>query len=125
MKARVPLKKVAPLTSAQIEAEIRRQCVDLNAEYELELDALLLWTLHEEFGFGKIRLARVYESIMRKRKDMHERYQPEHSIDRSGDVDIEYSVAYHRLLDYGFDVVQEYERLRKKYGIRHRDGTLR
>ena len=125
MKARVPLKKIAPLASAQINAEIKRQCVELNEEYELELDALYLWTLHEDFGFGKIRLTRVYESMMRKRKELHDRYQPDHSIDREADVNIEHSVAYHRLLDYGFDVLQEYEKLRKRYGIKRRSGTLR
>lgn len=125
MKVRVRLKDVDPVSSAMLNREIREQCVEVNAEYELELDALYLWTLHEDFGFGKIRLTRVYESMMKKRKELHDRYQPEHSIDPAGDADIEHSVAYHRLLDYGFDVHAEYERLRQKYGIRRRSGQLR
>ena len=36
-----------------IDAEILRQCAEFDKKNEHEMDALILWLLHEKFGFWK------------------------------------------------------------------------
>lgn len=39
-----------------IDAEILRQCAEYDKKNANEVDAVILWLLHEKFGFGKKRL---------------------------------------------------------------------
>lgn len=39
-----------------IDAEILRQCAEYDKKNADEVDAVILWLLHEKFGFGKKRL---------------------------------------------------------------------
>lgn len=114
MKSRVPFKARNPTGAAAMNAEIRRQCVELNAEYELELDALVLWTLHEQNGWGRVRLMRFYEGLLSKRKEMHDFYSSG-KPDKS-DIGIEYFAATQKLRQIGFDIGAAYQQLKKKYG---------
>ena len=36
-----------------MKAEISRQIVEMNDKYAIDIDAMILYTLHERFGFGK------------------------------------------------------------------------
>ena len=113
MKARVPFKTRNPSGAAAMTAEIRRQCVEINAEYELDLDALVLWTLHEQNGWGCVRLMRFYEGLLENRKRMHEFYSGDKPDKR--DIGIEYFAATQKLKHIGFDIEDVYCRLKKKY----------
>jgi hypothetical protein len=53
----------ADLSAAErraMDKEIRRQLAEYDAKHKLELQALILWQLHEQFGFGEKRLKRFY-----------------------------------------------------------------
>ena len=67
----------AEMTSAEKKAmdmEIRRQLDEYNKKNEDEIDAVILWHLHEEFGFGKKRLMRFYETFSKRMKDLSDYY---------------------------------------------------
>ena len=54
------------LTSAQRRAmnqEIRNQLAEYDRKNELEIDAMVLWVLHEQFGFGPKRLRHFYDAF--------------------------------------------------------------
>lgn len=46
---------------AAINEEIQRQCAEYDRKNENEIDAIILWLLHEKFGFGMKRLRRFYD----------------------------------------------------------------
>ena len=41
-----------------MDMEIKRQCAEYDKRNATEIDAMVLWILHEEFGFGPERLRR-------------------------------------------------------------------
>lgn len=56
----------AHLTAAEKKAmdiEIRRQLAEYDLKHANELDAMILWHLHEEFGFGPKRLKQFYDTF--------------------------------------------------------------
>lgn len=46
-----------------MDMEIRRQLTDYNNKNLDNIDALVLWTLHTEYGFGKKRLLKFYNAF--------------------------------------------------------------
>lgn len=53
----------ASLTAAEKKAmdiEIKRQFAEQERQYHLELDAIILWVLRKQLGFGPKRLKRFY-----------------------------------------------------------------
>ena len=46
-----------------MEIEINNQIAEASLEHQRRLEATVLYVLHEEFGFGKDRLRRFYESF--------------------------------------------------------------
>ena len=49
---------------AALKAEIARQVHELDEKFSAEICAMLLWALHEEFGFGKDRIERFGLTII-------------------------------------------------------------
>lgn len=74
MKARIPRQ----MTSAEKKAmndEINRQILEADKKYTNDVDAMILWTLHEHLGFGKKRLRRFYEAFVEIHQDLVDYYQ--------------------------------------------------
>ena len=44
-----------------MDKEIRRQLAEYDRKHELEICSLILWQLHEQFGFGSKRLRRFFD----------------------------------------------------------------
>ena len=88
MKAKVSAGKLkmAPETRKAMEAEADRMAKlaidEMNRQNEDELDAMALYILHEEFGFGKQRLIRFYNSFAKSLRELGERYQMNEYEDR-------------------------------------------
>ena len=88
MKARVKsgTLKLSPEVRDAMEAEAERmakQAIDeMNMKNEDELDAMALYILHEEFGFGKERLKRFYNRFADGLRELGERYQMNEYDDR-------------------------------------------
>ena len=76
MKAKIPFRLSAAEKKA-LDEEIRRQCVDVTGQYELDLDTVAIYILHTVFGFGEKRLKRFYSAMFAKRKEIQAYYQGE------------------------------------------------
>lgn len=55
-------------------AEIRRQCVELNSQFELDYDTMIVYVMHYEFGFGPKRIRKLLETITKERAALKEFY---------------------------------------------------
>lgn len=74
----------AHLTAAERKAmnlEIQRQLAEYDLKHELEIEALILWTLHDQFGFGPTRLKRFYDRFNSAVKALVSRYELEDTDD--------------------------------------------
>lgn len=94
MKART--KKMTAVQKTAMNREILMQCAEYDSKNELEIDALILWQLHEQLGFGKKRLKRFYENFKPAFKAMLDRYELE-----EGD---QVWLATHKLKELGIDI---------------------
>lgn len=54
--------------------EIRNQLAEYDRKNELEIDAMVLWVLHEEFGFGLKRLRQFYDAFSSTMDELIDRY---------------------------------------------------
>lgn len=75
--------------------EINRQILDQKEKFFESVDAMILWTLHNELGFGKKRIERFYKAVIRNYKDMCKYYE----------VDDTYPAEY-KLREIGVDLSQ-------------------
>ena len=81
-----------------INREIQLQCAEFDEKNADEIDALVLWILHERFGFGKIRLKRFYNAFADEIKSLIDRYQ----VEKSDSV----WLCTRKLNDYGIDIAE-------------------
>lgn len=88
MKARVKSGslKMSKETREALEAEADRMAkeaiAEMNRDNEEELDAMVLYILHEEFGFGEKRLRRFYDRFYKGLRDLGSRYAMEEYDER-------------------------------------------
>ena len=80
----------------QVNAEIKRQLAEYDKAHAEELDNLVLYILHTEFGFGKKRLKKFYIHFMNGINSLIDRY----------DMDDEDAIwgCTHKLKEYGLTV---------------------
>ena len=71
MNVRIP---ASGKITAAMQKEIKRQILDAQSQYDDLTDALMLWTLHTEFGFGKDRLERFYRAFLAQNKELQKYY---------------------------------------------------
>lgn len=64
-----------------LEKELKSQLADWDKKHYNELDALVLWTLHAEFGFGKKRLKKFHDIFVKSIGELLKRYEMEGSDD--------------------------------------------
>lgn len=60
---------------AALEREVRAQLADWSRRNTTEIDAMFLWFLHKEFGFGMKRLRRVYFGFRPYMEQLTKRYE--------------------------------------------------
>ena len=68
----------AELTVAERKAmdiEIQKEIAEFNQKNETEIDAVILWILHEHFGFGKKKLKDFYDRFIPAYRDLIQRYE--------------------------------------------------
>lgn len=80
MKVKKAMKKIygASLSSSErkaLEKEIQRQLSEYDQKNTKEIDATVLWILHEEFGFGVSRLKRFHDILNQRLKELSEYYE--------------------------------------------------
>ena len=80
MKARVKSgslkmnKEIREALEAEADRMAKEAIAEMNRDNEEELDAMVLYILHEEFGFGEKRLRRFYDRFSQGLRDLGERY---------------------------------------------------
>lgn len=89
---------------AAMDQEIKRQLLEHYEASINDLDAVVLYTLHAEFGFGKQRLARFWEAFGREYDALRKHYE----LPDDGPW-----LCRQRLLELGIDV-DEWNRMRDK-----------
>lgn len=100
MKARLPNLHLGKDIQRAIQDEVDRQ-IDERIEAKLtkhysDLDAMTLYTLHEEFGFGVKRLRRFYEAVLQ----MHDRVTDFYEMDG----DDFFFICREKLKEIGVDI---------------------
>lgn len=81
-----------------VDQEILRQCAEYDRKNANEIDALILWLLHEKFGFGHKRLRRFFDLFSTEFDALIKRYELE--------ADDKVWLCTHKLKEYGIDVDQ-------------------
>lgn len=91
----------AEFTAAErkaMEMEIRRSCAEYLDQNAWEVASMVLWVLHEEFGFGEKRLRRFHDQFYFQIKELIDRYLAE---DKE-----EIWICRKKLKESGFDIEQ-------------------
>ena len=90
----------AKLTASERKAmnmEIQRAIAEYDRKNADEIDAIVLWNLHQEFGFGTERLKRFSQTFMPNLEDLCKRYEVTDNPELLW-------VCTRKLLDYGIDI---------------------
>lgn len=82
--------------------EINQQILAKDKEYQLDIDTMVLWTLHQCYGWGATRLRKFYVAMMKEHLRMREFYEmnelyPERYKMKEKGVDVE--AWYEELFD--------------------------
>lgn len=64
-----------------MDMEIQRQLTEYDRKHIREIDALVLWELHEQLGFGNKRLKKFYDNFSRGIEALIRRYEMEQGDD--------------------------------------------
>lgn len=76
--------------------EIQKQLAELNRKHEREIDSMILWVLHSQFGFGPERLKRFYNTFAASIEKLLGQYE----MDDSDQI----WLCTHLLKEYGVDL---------------------
>lgn len=57
------------------DVEINRQAAEKSEEWMDNAVSVMLWTLHDQFGFGKDRLSKLYEEIIKNTDTLVKYYE--------------------------------------------------
>lgn len=68
-------KMMSPNMQRAMEHEINQQCLEADARLALDVDTMVLWTLHTHLGFGVKRLHDFYLAMAAEHRRMREYYQ--------------------------------------------------
>ena len=60
---------------AAIRAEAQKQVYEARDKLFNDMDAVIMWVLHEEFGFGNERLRRFFDAFIREYRGLQEFYE--------------------------------------------------
>lgn len=79
-----------------MDMEIQRQLAEYDRKHALEIDAMILWVLHEQLGWGEKRLRRFYDNFAGEIDALVQRYQM--------DEEDKIWLCTQKLKDYGIDI---------------------
>ena len=94
----------AELTAAEKKAmaiEINRQLLERDEQYAADIDAMVLYTLMEHYGWGKKRLKDFWKAFIAEHKALRDRYEMYDAGDNEW-------LAHRKLKDIGVDIREWY-----------------
>ena len=71
MKARIP---PSMNQKKSMEMEIRRQLAEADKKDSIEIDSMILWILHDKYGWGKRKLKDFFDTFTQELKALTDRY---------------------------------------------------
>lgn len=104
-------KEVKEAMEAEAERMAKEAIDEMNRQNEDELDAMVLYILHAEFGFGETRLKRFYDSFSTGLRELGERYKMNEYGDRLW-------LCQRKLEEAGIDISKWKE---KKEDVEHKE----
>lgn len=87
---------LTPAEQKILDREIEKQLSERMRQYNLEVEAKVLWGLREVFGFGETRLRRYYDNLDLKLDNLADHYE-------MGDEDL-FWLCTKQLKDIGIDI---------------------
>ena len=78
MKANLPI-KIPSKVRKELQKEINRQTGENVRRLAVNIQALVLWSLHNQLGFGKKRLLRFQEKFLPLIEELQEFYQADNA----------------------------------------------
>ena len=101
----------AQLTAAERKAlriELQKEMADIGRRDLMELDAIILWELHEQLGLGPKSLKRFYTQFNKELMALCDRYEMHTEADKVW-------LCTHKLKEYGIDL-EEWEKESEENG---------
>lgn len=89
-------KRITAADKKIIDIEIKSQLAEYDKKHTQEIEALILWVLHEQYGFGEKRLKKFYDSFDYEIATLLRRYE----MDEKDDV----WLCTRKLKDVGIDI---------------------
>ena len=68
------MKAITQNDPKRLRLEVKKQFDKYVEEKFTDMDTVILWNLHETFGFGKVKLRRYFDSYMTKVKQAQDDY---------------------------------------------------
>lgn len=113
MKARLPrVCQISESTLKDIKIESRKQCIEQLKQYEMEIDSVTLWVLHNYFQFGKQRLEKFYDLMFQKRQEMQDEFG------ETDDSTIGEFAMRWQLKQEGIDVEEMFNRQKSRFKVK-------
>lgn len=103
----------ADLTAAEkkaLDIELKRYFAEYDYKNIKEIDAIVLWVLHEQFGFGPERLKRFFDNFNSSVKELLDRYE----LDESEDA----WMCTYKLKEIGVDVEKWYKESEDNFNMK-------
>ena len=98
MRSKIQGYKMSKAEKQAMDREIQRQIVEYDKKNAYELDSVILWLLHEEFGFGEKRLRRFFDRFGPALDELMKRYE----LDEEDKI----WICTYKLKEYGIDISQ-------------------
>lgn len=94
--------RLTPENKAAMRHEINQQLLEMDKEFAIDMDTMVLWTLHTRLRFGKKRLRRFYLWMFTEHLKMRDRYEvdelyPERQ--KLKDIGVDVEAWYNELFD--------------------------
>ena len=101
--------KLSKQEKKALDIEVKKALAEMDKKNTREIDAMVLWILHDQFGFGPTRLKRFHDNFVKSLDALVERYE-------MGKEDRIW-LCTSMLKDYGIDLDEWDKELEEKTGI--------
>lgn len=98
------MKAIRPMTKQErkaMDAEIRKRCVEICNEFELDYDTMMIYILHFYKGYGDKRIRDFHRVLMKERAELKKWYSADYGQE---DTQIHFFAMRQKLKAKGIDV---------------------
>ena len=102
--------KLNPKEQEALDRAIQKQLAEYDEKNADEIDAMVLWVLHETFGFGHERLKKFHRGFVPAIRALCARYEMPDKADTPW-------LCTEKLKNYGIDIHEWNQEIIKEYGL--------